>query len=83
MLFDYLISNRIKKSPSVGAPRWISATKALSWRVVGTIDTLIISFFVTGQINLALTIGGIELITKMVLYYLHERLWERIRSRAK
>ena len=49
--------------------------KTISWRIVGTVDTMILSWFITGSWRLGLTIGGIEVITKMVLYYLHERVW--------
>jgi len=55
-----------------------SFIKSFSWRVIGTIDTILISFFVTGKIDFALSIGMIELITKMGLYVLHERLWNRV-----
>lgn len=55
-----------------------SIIKSISWRVVGTIDTIIISWFVTGKPALAFSIGAVELITKMVLYTLHERVWENI-----
>jgi uncharacterized membrane protein len=55
-----------------------SFTKALSWRVTGTIDTLIISLVVTGSIKLAATIGLTEVVTKSLLYYLHERAWLKI-----
>ncbi len=55
-----------------------SIIKTISWRATGTIDTIIISFFVTGEMTFALSIGAIELFTKMVLYYLHERLWNKI-----
>ena len=41
-------------------------------------DTIIISFLVTGKIKLAVSIGFIELFTKICLYYLHERFWEKI-----
>ncbi len=54
-----------------------SIVKTISWRVTGTIDTIVISFFVTGEITFALSIGAIELFTKMFLYYLHERLWNK------
>ncbi|EIJ38979.1 DUF2061 domain-containing protein [Galbibacter orientalis] len=56
-----------------------SIAKSISWRVVGTLDTILISWFVTGTIELALSIGFIELVTKMTLYFFHERLWERIK----
>jgi len=49
--------------------------KTISWRVVGTIDSMILSWLITGSWKLGLTIGGVEVITKMVLYFLHERAW--------
>lgn len=49
--------------------------KAISWRIVGTIDTMIVSTIVTGDIAFGAMIGGAEVITKMVLYYFHERVW--------
>lgn len=52
-----------------------SIIKGISWRVVGTLDTIIISFFLTGHITTALKIGFTEVITKVSLYYLHERVW--------
>ena len=55
-----------------------SFAKALSWRATGTVDTMIISLVVTGSIKLAATIGLIEVVTKSVLYYLHERAWLKI-----
>ena len=55
-----------------------SVIKAISWRIVGTIDTMIISYFITGQISLAVSIGGMEVFTKTILYYFHERLWSHI-----
>ncbi len=53
--------------------------KTVSWRTIGTIDTIIISWAVIGKLDFAVAIGGIELFTKMVLYYFHERTWNRIR----
>jgi uncharacterized membrane protein len=58
--------------------KWRSITKAVSWRVVGTIDTMILSYFFTGRIDVALAIGGTEVITKVVIFYFHERLWSKI-----
>lgn len=55
-----------------------SVVKSVSWRTIGTIDTFLISWIVTGKLDFALTIGGIEVFTKMVLYYFHERTWNRI-----
>lgn len=55
-----------------------SMAKAVSWRITGTIDTMVIAFIITGEPFWALSIGGTELITKVVLYYFHERVWDRI-----
>ncbi len=56
-----------------------SIVKSISWRAVGTIDTIIISYLVTGTISMALSIGAVELVTKMLLYFFHERLWNSIK----
>jgi uncharacterized membrane protein len=55
-----------------------SVAKAISWRATGTADTIIISYLVTGQIKMAVSIGFVELFTKIFLYYVHERIWNRI-----
>ncbi len=55
-----------------------SFAKAVSWRLTGTIDTVIIAFLITGKVNMAFSIGGIELFTKITLYYVHERVWNKI-----
>ena len=55
-----------------------SIMKSVSWRIIGTIDTMLISYFLTGKISLAISIGGIEVFTKTILYYFHERLWAHI-----
>jgi uncharacterized membrane protein len=51
--------------------------KTISWRVIGTIDTMILSALITGSWEIGLTIGGVEVFTKMILYFFHERLWYR------
>jgi uncharacterized membrane protein len=55
-----------------------SIMKSVSWRIVGTIDTMIISYFITGRVTIAISIGSVEVITKTILYYFHERLWAHI-----
>ncbi|HUC85555.1 MAG TPA: DUF2061 domain-containing protein [Candidatus Acidoferrales bacterium] len=55
-----------------------SLLKAVSWRLTGSVDTMIISFLITGQFRWALTISGVELFTKVGLFYVHERLWEKL-----
>ena len=49
--------------------------KTITWRIIGTIDTILLSWVITGNWKVGLTIGGVEVITKMVLYFLHERAW--------
>lgn len=51
--------------------------KTISWRIIGTLDTMILSGLITGSWELGLAIGGVEVVTKMVLYYFHERAWYR------
>lgn len=52
--------------------------KTISWRIIGTIDTIILSWIISGNAMTGLTIGTFEVITKMLLYYFHERAWYRI-----
>lgn len=54
-----------------------SLLKTISWRVVGTIDTMVIAYFLTGEFTIAFSIGSVEVFTKMLLYYLHERVWNK------
>jgi len=49
--------------------------KTISWRIVGTLDTILLSWIITGSWKIGLSIGGVEVITKMVLYFFHERVW--------
>ena len=52
--------------------------KTISWRIIGTLDTIILSGIITGSWEIGLAIGGVEVITEMVLYYLHERAWYKL-----
>lgn len=56
-----------------------SVVKAISWRATGTFDTIVVSYFVTGEISHAFAIGGVEVVTKFLLYFFHERIWNKIR----
>ena len=49
--------------------------KTITWRIIGTLDTILLSWFITGSLKWGVTIGGVELFTKMILYFLHERAW--------
>ena len=56
-----------------------SIIKALSWRLTGTIDTFIVSFFVTGELLIAGSIASIEILTKIILFWMHERAWNNVK----
>tara|TARA_Y100001937_G_scaffold128799_1_gene208205 strand:+ start:29117 stop:29410 length:294 start_codon:yes stop_codon:yes gene_type:complete len=56
-----------------------SMLKAVSWRVTGTLDTMAVSYIITGSFAMAASIGVFEVFTKMVLYYLHERVWSKLK----
>lgn len=75
MIIDLFRSEKQKLTP--GSHR-VSIFKAISWRLIGTIDTMVISYLLTGDLKVAFGIGSIEVVSKMLLYYLHERLWARI-----
>ncbi len=61
-----------------------SFVKAASWRVTGTVDTFILGFLFTGSLKLAGSIASTEVVTKLGLFYLHERAWNRLSwGRAK
>ena len=55
-----------------------SVLKAISWRTMGTLDTFAISWFMTGKVEIAGSIAGLEIITKIAWYYLHERIWAAV-----
>ncbi len=56
-----------------------SLLKGVSWRIVGSIDTFLIGWIVTGSPMVAGTISAIEVFTKIFLFYLHERVWGKVR----
>jgi uncharacterized membrane protein len=64
--------------PSAREAHSRSFLKAVSWRITGTLDTFIISFVVTGKATIAGSIAATELLTKIALYYGHERVWAAI-----
>ena len=52
--------------------------KTISWRIIGTLDTIILSGVITSSWTTGLAIGGVEIFTKMVLYFFHERAWYKL-----
>ncbi len=82
MIAQMLVKDKQKSTyneDSTGEKPIRSVVKSLSWRTIGTLDTILISWVITGKLDLAFSIGGIELVTKMVLYFFHERLWNSIK----
>ena len=82
MISQMLLKNKEKstyKEDSANEKPLRSVVKSLSWRTIGTLDTIIISYIITGKLDLAFSIGGVELVTKMVLYFFHERVWNSIK----
>ena len=55
-----------------------SAVKAVTWRVIGTLDTFLLSWFITKEPVTAGAIASVEVVTKTILYYLHERGWDKV-----
>ena len=57
--------------------------KTITWRIVGTIDTILIGWLVSGDPMVGLTIGSFEVFTKMILYFIHERIWYKVNLGVK
>ena len=70
MIFDLILF----KDPSLKR----HVAKTVTWRIVGTLDTMVIGWLITGNPVTGLKIGGIEMITKMILYFIHERFWFKL-----
>ena len=68
----------MKKKISYTVSRKRSFLKTITWRVIASLDTFIIVWIITGQLYWASSVAGLEIITKTVLFYLHERGWNYI-----
>lgn len=77
MIWYYLHERAWFKS-TIQNPNKRHIYKTFTWRFIGTLDTIIISWIILGDISVGLQIGGAETITKMILYFFHEKLWYRI-----
>lgn len=51
--------------------------KAVTWRLLGTTSTIILFYVMTGDFSIGLSFGGIDVTIKFILYYIHERLWDK------
>ena len=52
--------------------------KTMTWRVTASLTTFIIAWILTGDLLIGVSIGSIEAIAKIFLYYYHERIWNNI-----
>lgn len=55
-----------------------SVAKTVSWRLTGSGATFAISYMISGDINIAGSIAIIQVLANTVLYFIHERIWNRI-----
>ncbi|MBC3845180.1 DUF2061 domain-containing protein [Winogradskyella echinorum] len=74
----YYVHERLWYKSKVKSSNKRHILKTFSWRAVGTLDTIVLSWIITGNPLTGIKIGGAEIITKMLLYYGHEKLWYRI-----
>ena len=66
---------KLSRDLKMKVTRTRSVFKAISWRIVGTLDTMALGWIITGSPLMGLKIGALELFTKFILYYVHERIW--------
>ncbi|HEV2549079.1 MAG TPA: DUF2061 domain-containing protein [Stellaceae bacterium] len=69
----------MNRKPRVYYTRARSIAKSISWRLLGSLDTFVLGSLVSHQAKIGAVIAGSEVLTKLVLYYLHERGWARVR----
>ena len=85
MIVDQMILDKVAakktsyKTDKTSEKPMRSIAKAVSWRVIGTLDTLVVSYLLTGELALASSIASVDFVTKMILYFFHERIWNRIK----
>lgn len=81
-LLLYYLHDRLWHKAEISG-RWdiqtVHLIKTISWRILGTLDTVVLSWYLSGSLKLGLQLGGVGIITKIVLYFLDERIWYRIK----
>ena len=60
-----------------------SIVKTISWRILATLTTIALVYIFIGDVSVALSVGGIEVFLKMLIYFLHERGWDKIKFGRK
>ena len=56
-----------------------SLVKTISWRITGSTATFLISYLISGNLGMAGTIAIVQLTANTILYYIHERGWNKIK----
>ena len=80
MILNQIVRNKSHYKADMSSEKPLrSFVKSISWRIIGTLDTILISWLITGKLSMAFTIGSVEMVTKMILYFFHERLWNIIK----
>ncbi|WP_288955101.1 DUF2061 domain-containing protein [uncultured Polaribacter sp.] len=79
MIFSEKIAKQSFDEDKISEKPIRSIAKALSWRVIGTLDTLVVSYILTGKIVLAASIASVDFLTKLLLYFFHERIWNKVK----
>lgn len=77
MDLDMQLRESVSENPEDQPRR--SIVKSFTWRALATLTTFVIVYAYTGELTLSLAVVPVEVVTKMSLYYLHERFWMRIR----
>jgi len=55
-----------------------SFLKAITWRVLASLTTTVVAYIMTRDVIISLEIGSIEAVAKFVIYYMHERVWDKV-----
>lgn len=56
-----------------------SVVKTISWRILATLTTVALVYIFVGDTEIAFTVGGIEVFLKMLVYFIHERVWDKLK----
>lgn len=75
LIVEFLLNKKAEPKDTIVR----SFVKAYSYRICGSLTTVTISFFVTGDLGISAAIGFTEMILKPMIYWAHERVWNRIR----
>ena len=77
-MFLYYIHERVWFKSKFKQSNKRHLLKTISWRIIGTVDTILLGWIVSGNPLTGLKIGSFEVVTKLVLYFFHEKLWYKI-----